>query len=142
MDERYDRMLVLSLLIRALARVPTRQSLTRKTPGSFEASLGDQVTPPDVAAVAYASDTGSSGSLDHTLITILFQNGTVVMHWQEFLDGPWQMGLAPAEVNATALALDHDLRAYSLSVGGLIQEWQIDGSDPTVWRLVSNVTTA
>lgn len=51
------------------------------------------------------------------------------------------MGLAPAKVNATALALDYDLRAYSLSLGGLIQEWQIDGTDPTVWTLVSNVTT-
>lgn len=92
-----------------------------------------------MAVVAYA---GETGSLDHTLITILFQNGTVVVYWQESLGGPWQMGLAPAEVNATALALDYDLRAYSLSLGGLIQEWQIDGTDPTVWTLVSNVTTA
>lgn len=95
-----------------------------------------------MAVVAYASETGSTGSLDHTLITILFQNGTVVMHWQESLGGPWQMGLAPVEVNATALALDYGLRVYALSPGGLIQEWQIDGSDPTLWRLVSNVTTA
>lgn len=90
--------------------------------------------------MTYAGETGSG--LDHTLITILFQSGSIVMHWQESLGGPWQMGLAPAEVNATAFALDYDLRAYSLSPGGLIQEWQIDGSDPTLWRLVSNVTTA
>lgn len=114
----------------------------QQTPGSFEASLGDQVNPPDVAVVAYADETGGSGGLDHILITILFQNGTVVLHWQESLDGPWQMGLAPPEVNATALALDYDLRAYSLSLGGTIQEWQIDGSDPTAWKLISNVTTA
>ncbi|POS71682.1 hypothetical protein DHEL01_v209927 [Diaporthe helianthi] len=111
------------------------------TNGSFEASLGDQVTPPDVAVVAYANDTDSGGrGLDHTLITILFQNGSVVVHWQESLDGPWQMGLAPEEVNATALALDYDLRAYSLSPGKIIQEWQIDRFDPTMWSLVSNVT--
>ncbi|KAI3396036.1 hypothetical protein diail_532 [Diaporthe ilicicola] len=111
------------------------------TNGSFEASLGDQVTPPEVTVVAYANET-SGGGLDHTLLAILFQNGTVVLYWQEFLDGPWKMGLAPGEVNATALAVDYDLRAYSLSVGGEIQEWQINGSDPTVWKLVSNVTTA
>lgn len=92
--------------------------------------------------MAYANATGSTGSLDHTLITILFQNGTVVVHWQESLNGPWQMGLAPVEVNATALALDYNLRAYSLAPDGVIQEWQIDWFDPTVWRSVSNVTTA
>lgn len=94
-----------------------------------------------MAVVAYANATDSGGQgLDHTLITILFQNGTVVVHWQESLDGPWQMGLAPTEVNATALALDYGLRAYSLSPGKIIQEWQIDRSDPTIWTLVSNVT--
>jgi hypothetical protein len=96
-----------------------------------------------VAVVTYADDTDSSGlGLDHTLITILFQNGTVVVYWQESLDGPWQTGLAPAEVNATALALDYDLRAYSLSPGKIIQEWQIDRSDPTMWASVSNLTSA
>ena len=96
-----------------------------------------------MAVVAYANETDGDGrGLDHTLVTILFQNGTVVVHWHESLDGPSQMGLAPAEVNATALALDYDLRAYSLIPGKLIQEWQIDRSDPTVWTLVSNVTSA
>lgn len=96
-----------------------------------------------MAIVAYANETdGDSRGLDHTLITILFQNGTVVVHWQESLYGPWQMGLAPVEVNATALAVDYDLRAYSLSPSKIIQEWQIDRSNPTVWRLASNVTSA
>ncbi|KAL1853654.1 hypothetical protein Daus18300_011689 [Diaporthe australafricana] len=111
------------------------------TKGTFEASLGDQVPPPKVAVVAYAGVTGGSGGLDHTLLAILFQNGTIVVHWQESLDGPWQTGVALAGVNATALAVDYDLRAYSLSVGGLIQEWQIDGANPTAWTWVTNVTT-
>lgn len=139
MDKWYGTMLALALKLTHWCE-SHRSTSDRQTPGSFEASLGDQVTPPEVAVVAYANEIG--GGLDHTLLTILFQNGTVVVHWQESLDGPWQMGFAPAEVNATALAVDYDLRAYFLSPRGQIQEWQIDRSDPTAWSWVSNVTFA
>ncbi|ROW07302.1 hypothetical protein VMCG_03691 [Cytospora schulzeri] len=106
--------------------------------GSFEASLGEQNIPPDVSVVTYANETG--GSLDKILLAILFDNGTVTVHWQEIVDGPWKMGFAPP-TNVTALAITHALKAYCLS-GGRIQEWDIDGSEPTSWTLASNVTTA
>ncbi|KUI59432.1 hypothetical protein VP1G_06704 [Cytospora mali] len=103
---------------------------------TFQASLGDQDVPPDVSVVTYANETGES--LDRTLLTILFDNGTAVVHWQEAADGLWKMGIAPP-TNMTALALTHDLKAYCLS-GGRIQEWAIDGSDPTSWTSTGNVT--
>ncbi|KUI72269.1 hypothetical protein VM1G_07886 [Cytospora mali] len=106
------------------------------TIGSFQASLGGQVVPPDVSVVTYANETGES--LDRTLLTILFDNGTAVVHWQEAVDGLWNMGIAPP-TNMTALALTHDLKAYCLS-GGQIQEWAIDGSNPASWTFIGNVT--
>lgn len=78
--------------------------------------------------------------MDKALLTILFDNGTIAVHWQEAVNGSWHMGLAPP-ANVTAVAITHGLEAYCL-VGGQVQEWEIDGSRPTSWTLTGNVTTA
>lgn len=64
----------------------------------------------------------------------------MAVHWQEVVDGPWQMGFAPPP-SVTALAITQTLKAYCLSEGS-IQEWDIDGPNPTFWTLANNVTTA
>lgn len=108
-----------------------------QTAGSLKASLGDQNTPPQVSAVSYAADP-SNTSLDSMLIAVLFDNGTVAVHWQNSVDAAWNMGIAPA-ANLSALAVNFDLQAYCLT-DGRIQEWQIDRSVPTNWTLIGNVT--
>lgn len=106
--------------------------------GSLKASLGDQNTPPQVSAVAYAPDP-SNPSLDSMLITMLFDNGTVAVHWQENVGAAWSMGIA-SPTNVTGIAVNSGLQAYCLTEGR-IQEWQIDRSLPTKWTLISNVTS-
>lgn len=73
------------------------------------------------------------------LIAILFDNGTVAVHWQDSVDAAWSMGLAPP-TNVSALAVNFDLQAYCVTEGR-IQEWQIDRSVPTDWTLIGNVTS-
>ncbi|CAN8097850.1 unnamed protein product [Discula destructiva] len=106
--------------------------------GNLEASLGDQATPPDVSAVAYTTEPGGT-SLDRTLVTVLFDNGTIAVHWQEPLGASWSTGFAPP-TNVSSLAVNFDLQAYCLT-GDTIQEWEIDRLMPTKWAFVSNVTT-
>lgn len=112
--------------------------MTRTYLGSLEASLGDQATPPQVSAIAFTDDSNGSG-LDRTLLTVLFDNGTINVHWQESAGAAWNMGLAPPS-NVSALAVNFGLQAYCL-VEGRIQEWQIDPSKPTNWTFLGNVTS-
>ncbi|KAJ4392344.1 hypothetical protein N0V93_005970 [Gnomoniopsis smithogilvyi] len=108
------------------------------TNGSLQASLGDQSTPPQIAAVAFTNDTNDT-SLDRTLLTVLFDNGTIAVHWQEPAATMWNVGFAPP-TNVSALAVNFGLQAYCL-IEGRIQEWQIDRFTPTDWTLIGNVTS-
>lgn len=111
----------------------------KQHPGSLEISLGDQPTPPDVSAVAFAADPGIT-SLDRTLLTVLFDNGTIAVHWQASAGAAWPTGFAPP-TQVAGLAVNYGLQAYCLT-HGRIQEWQIDRLLPTSWTLTANVTTA
>lgn len=70
---------------------------------------------------------------------MLFDNGTIAVHWQEAVGASWSMGFAPPS-NVSALAINFALQAYCLSEGR-IQEWEIDRLVPTNWTLKGNVTS-
>ncbi|KAK5659309.1 hypothetical protein OQA88_1402 [Cercophora sp. LCS_1] len=94
---------------------------------------------PWISATSW-SPTGSGGGLENVLLTLLFNNGSVVVHWFDAPSLSWKTGF-PTLVGVTALAVNADLRAYCVQEGQ-VREYNIDKTKPAAWTLVSNVTLA
>lgn len=72
---------------------------------------------------------------ENALFTLLFCNGTVVVHWWDTKSGLWDVGypgLAKTK-NVAALAVTGAMRAYWVLQSGKLEEYRTNPDQPDIW---------
>ncbi|KAK3345936.1 hypothetical protein B0T25DRAFT_265901 [Lasiosphaeria hispida] len=110
---------------------------SKQWPLSDPDARDDTYHAPWISATSWNSTAGSGPK--NILLALLFNNGSIVVHWLDEPTGSWATGF-PSPTNVSALALNDNMRAYCVQ-NGQIREYDIDMSRPASWKFVSNVTS-